>query len=104
MTNNAIAYYPTDGLDGGPREILAEGDTITDFRGTQWGFLKVSRIAGEGYSAKVRVSDGLGGTRDFYTSVFPGLIITVTPPCCDGTGDMGLGPDTRCLAHTEEQN
>lgn len=69
----ATATYPTQGTEGGPLEALAEGDTITDFRGTTWGFLKVTRAPEVGRQAKVRVSDGLGGTRDFYASVFPGL-------------------------------
>ena len=68
MTHATLAI---PGLD---RSVtLTEGDTITDFRGTDWGFIKVTRGPSEGRSAKVKVSDGLGGTREFYASVFPGL-------------------------------
>jgi hypothetical protein len=74
MTNtphtNAPAYQAFDSAEN---KQYHSGDTIIDFRGTHWGFIAVTRGPSEGCSAKVKVSDGLGGTREFYSNVFPGL-------------------------------
>lgn len=73
MTNHTAYYTLTSGDEIEQREVLP-GDTIKDFRGTHWGFIEVTRGPEfEGRSPKVKVSDGLGGTREFYSTVFPGL-------------------------------
>ena len=68
------AYYShTSNETGTALEAVEEGDTLSDFRGTTWGFIAVTRGPSDGRSAKIKVSDGLGGTREFYASVFPGI-------------------------------
>ncbi|AXQ52892.1 hypothetical protein SEA_NEFERTHENA_28 [Microbacterium phage Neferthena] len=53
---------------------IGHGDTVVDFRGTEWIFIEVSRFAGEGRSAKIVVSKPEGdGKREFYSTVFPSL-------------------------------
>lgn len=55
---------------------ITHGDTIVDFRGTEWIFIEVTRFAGEGRSAKIKVSNPEGkGQREFYSTVFPALAV-----------------------------
>lgn len=67
MTNNT-AYH----TDDSSTVALAEGAIIKDFRGNEWEFVQVSRGPQPGRSAKVVVRDEIG-TREFYSTVFPGL-------------------------------
>lgn len=53
---------------------IGHGDTVVDFRGTEWIFSRVTRAAEAGRSAKVLVVDpDSDQQREFYASVFPGL-------------------------------
>jgi len=69
ITSNDKGLYPQCGE-------LVEGDEIIDFRGDPHIFLKVTRGPEPGRSAKVEVTDlerTPGYSREFYSTVFPGL-------------------------------
>lgn len=70
MTNHT-AYH----TDETSTVALAADAIITDFRGEEWVFDRVSRGPQPGRSAKVEVHDleDSTHTREFYASVFPGL-------------------------------
>jgi len=58
-------------------QVLEPGDQFMDFRGDVWIFRSVTRLPRFGRSGKVSVIDLRDGSRrDFYDSVFPGLVIT----------------------------
>lgn len=67
MTNNATIALIAD-------IELSSGDEIKDFRGDTWKFRQVTRLAGEGHSAKVEV-ESEDSVREFYADVFPELVI-----------------------------
>lgn len=67
MTNHT-AYITI----AGTREPLKAGNKVYDFRGQKWTFLKVTRGATPGRSAKVLVTSH-GSDREFYSTVFPDL-------------------------------
>lgn len=62
--NNTPALATCDGM------TLAPGDSIIDFRGDAHIFVRVSRIAMPGKSAKIETTE-----REFYSHVFPGLTV-----------------------------
>jgi len=59
------AYYPKK-----MGQLVNAGDTVIDFRGQEWEFVKATRITEIGKSGKVIVKDKFNRQREFYAHVF----------------------------------
>lgn len=53
----------------GTAVVVKHGDTVQDFRGQMWTFIRPTRIAEPGKSSKVYVQDEFGRGREFYGEV-----------------------------------
>lgn len=70
---NMVRVSTSDGVE------VHQGDTVKDFRGTEWEFIGVDQLPGDGKSAKVTVRGDLGTQRTFYSTVFDLTVVDLLP-------------------------